>query len=74
MIVSAETDFGAILAATGASGPSLLLVRRSSLRRSAELLQLILTNLPELFEALQSGSIVVLEDDRIRIRALPLLF
>ena len=47
IIVSADTDFGALLA-------------------------LLAANLPAVSESLQQGAVVVFEDTRIRVRALPI--
>ena len=73
VIVSADTDFGALLAQSNDSGPSVVLVRRQRGRRAAALASLIEANLDEMRGPLESGSIVVLDDYRIRIRALPLV-
>ncbi len=72
VIVSADTDFGDLLASTNASGPSILLLRRQDRRRAAELAALILANLDEVAEDLESGAIVVLGQQRIRVRRLPI--
>ncbi|WP_322755424.1 DUF5615 family PIN-like protein [Frankia sp. Cas3] len=72
-LVSADTDFGGILAQSGAGSPSVILFRREGGRRPAEQLRLLLVNLDQLADALQSGSMVVLTDRLIRIRQLPLI-
>lgn len=71
VLVSADTDFGEILASSGALLPSLVLLRqgnRSPLHRAATLL----ANLDEVADDLAAGAVVVLTDDRIRVRRLPL--
>jgi len=63
VVVSADTDFGTLLARTGATLPSFLLIRRLVGRRAAEQAATILANLPAVAEDLQSGAVVVLTDD-----------
>ena len=72
VIVSADTDFGDLLALSNAAGPSVLLLRRQDRRRAAELAALILANLDEVSEDLKIGAIVVLGQQRIRVRRLPI--
>jgi len=72
IVVSADTDFGALLALRQESLPSVILFRRIAKRRVSFLTRTLLANIAQLQEYLEKGSIVVLEDDRVRIRALPL--
>lgn len=72
VLVSADTDFGALLARSGATSPSVLLIRRLVGRRAAEQSVLIEANLPPVAEDLVAGAIVVLGDDWLRVRRLPL--
>jgi predicted nuclease of predicted toxin-antitoxin system len=72
-LISADTDFGALLAASGAVGPSVLLVRRISDRRAEQIVTIILANLDVIADDLVSGAVVVIGDDWLRIRPLPIL-
>lgn len=72
VVVSADTDFGTLLAASGAGRPSVLLVRLRSPRQAEAIAEIVVANLDEVVEDLEAGAIVVLEDERVRIRRLPL--
>ena len=72
ILVSADTDFGTLLALWGHSRPSVILFRRSTERRPSQQVDLILANLPGLRESLEKGSIVVFDQNRVRIRFLPI--
>jgi len=71
-LITSDTDFGTILALGGESSPSIVLFRRSSQRHPNQQLRLLLANLRAITEPLEKGSMVVIEDTRIRIHALPL--
>jgi predicted nuclease of predicted toxin-antitoxin system len=72
-VVSADTDFGTLLAARKLTSPSVILFRHGSQHRPDAQAALLKNNLPQLTHALGDGCIVVIEPDRIRIRALPLI-
>lgn len=55
VLVSADTDFGALLAASHEPGPSVVLVRRVVGRRVAELAGILIANLPQVWRK-NSGS------------------
>lgn len=73
IVITADTDFGFLLARRKTRKPSILLFHHSFPHRPMEQTKILLENLPELTAALEQGSLIVLEDRRIRIRALPII-
>jgi len=71
IIVSADTDFGTLLALSDLAKPSFILFRRTD-KRPVSLLMHLLANLSQTEKALNKGAVVVFEDNRIRIRSLPI--
>lgn len=72
IVLSADTDFGTALASSRANKPSVVIIRRSADRRVGDLVALLKSNLADLADALEDGSVVVFDGDRIRVRRLPL--
>ena len=73
ILVSADTDFGAILASRQEAMPSLILFRGESHRRPEAQANLLLANLAQLLAPLDRGCIVVFKEKRIRVRMLPIV-
>lgn len=71
IVISADTDFGELLAASGTAAPSLILLRGFGGRPDTRI-RVILANLAQLEEYLRAGAIVVINERRIRIRLLPI--
>ncbi len=72
VLVSADTDFGTLLARSHATAPSFILMRRAAGRRASEQAELILDNLAAVYGDLETGAIVVLGENTVRVRRLPI--
>lgn len=72
ILVSADTDFGTLLASSKAPAPSVVLLRVGSGRRAEVLAGLLMANLPPLAADLAEGAMVVITDQRVRVRRLPI--
>lgn len=74
VIVSADTDFGELLAATrGATRPSVVLLRSADRLTPDEQAALLAANLPAIAGDLESGAVVTIARGRMRIRSLPIV-
>jgi predicted nuclease of predicted toxin-antitoxin system len=71
-VLSADTDFAALLALSQSKKPSIIPFRRETGRTPGKQLELLLANLAAIGPATEEGSIVVFDETRIRIRALPI--
>ncbi len=71
VIVSEDTDFGALLAEAGSETPSFVLIRGAEPLAPDEQASLLTANLPGVAKELEQGAIVVLARGRVRVRPLP---
>lgn len=69
-LVSADTDFGELLARAHTSLPSLILFRQGN-RTPEHQAATLFANLAQVADDLDAGAIVVFTNDNIRIRRLP---
>ncbi len=70
-VVTADTDFGTLLALSGAALPSVIQFRRES-HWPEQQLQFLLAETDQLEEPCSQGCVVTVTDRRIRIRSLPI--
>jgi predicted nuclease of predicted toxin-antitoxin system len=72
VLVSEDTDFGALLARSGDRLPSFVLIRTAEPLSPLDQAALLIANLPHAARDLEAGAIVVLGRGRMRIRPLPI--
>ena len=73
VLVSGDTDFGALVAMGHRRKPSIILYRRERPRRPEAQATLLLSYLDRVESALDGGAIVVVEETRLRVRDLPIV-
>lgn len=73
ILLSADTEFGTILALRRKSIPSVIIFRRGTDRRPEKQVALLLSNLSMIQADLEEGSVVVIEQTRLRIHRLPIV-
>jgi len=73
VLISADTDFAAMLSGRQTVKPSVILLKRPSPRRPEAQASLILSNRTAMADLLDQGSIIIFEKGRLRARTLPLL-
>jgi predicted nuclease of predicted toxin-antitoxin system len=71
VIVSADSDFGVILASQATSHPSFILFRKPNLLQAQDYIDLLTPVLQALEPELASGCVAVFRDERLRVRKLP---
>ncbi|MDR0359441.1 MAG: DUF5615 family PIN-like protein [bacterium] len=72
VIVSADTDFGELLAASpGAKRPSVILLRSADRLTPDQQAALLAANLPAVSDELKTGALVSIGRGRLRMRSLP---
>lgn len=72
VVVSADTDFAAILANQQASRPSFVLFRDPNLLVASDYAAMLVSALTVLEPELTSGCVAVFRNGRLRVRKLPL--
>lgn len=70
-LVTTDTDFGTLLALSGASHPSIIQFRRET-HRPEQQLEFLSTETDQLEEPCRKGCVVTVTDGRLRIRSLPI--
>src|SRR5260370_21764881 len=71
ILISADTDFGELLANAPMLAPSVILLRRAD-KRAASLAAALLANLQQVTEDLATGALILISDTRIPVRRLPM--
>jgi predicted nuclease of predicted toxin-antitoxin system len=70
VVVTADSDFGTLLALSSSALPSVILLRRPG-RRPEQRARAVLDAIELVGDALDEGALVVVEPGRVRVRALP---
>lgn len=72
VLLTADADFGALLALGSLAAPSVVLLRSADHLRPAEQAELLAANILRISEDLEKGAIASLTRDRLRVRELPI--
>jgi len=72
IVISADTDFGTLLALRNERSPSVILWRRQTPRRAVEQARILVEVLAAVESELREGAIAVVEMARVRVRRLPI--
>ena len=70
-IITADLDFGEILAFSQSKNPSTIILRLED-PRIPNVNSVLEDSLPKIAQAIEDGSIIIIEDKKIRIRELPI--
>ena len=73
ILLTADSDFAALLALGAARAPSVVLLRSADHMRPSEQAALLAANLPTVAEELERGAIVSLTRRHLRVRELPIV-
>lgn len=71
VVITSDADFGMMLAISGASGPSVVLLRSSDHLTPHQQANLIIGTLEEITAELSAGAVASVSPTRIRVRSLP---
>lgn len=71
VVLTHDLDFGAILAATRAEGPSVVQIRTEDVM-SDRFVSLVSATLTQFESELVSGALVIVDEGRLRVRVLPM--
>lgn len=72
VVISSDSDFAQILALTGRTAPSLVLLRSADPMTPTEQTALVAANLPTIADDLAQGAVASLGQNHLRVRLLPL--
>ena len=72
VVITQDTDYGTLLAASHAHRPSVILLRMRDGRPETHS-SVLLANLPDVEDDLTRGAIVVMGDELVRVRRLPVV-
>jgi predicted nuclease of predicted toxin-antitoxin system len=72
VLVSVDADFGGLLAGSGATGPSVVLLRSRDDLTPGQQTVLLTANLTAVTDDLVRGAVVVVDRRRVRVRNLPI--
>jgi predicted nuclease of predicted toxin-antitoxin system len=71
-IVSSDSDFASMLALSGRTSPSLVLMRSADAMTPTEQARLLIDNLPTVADSIEHGAVVSISRLHLRVRNLPL--